>query len=103
MYIEQCCKISSCSFFVGLKAILESNPELKAQIVVFGTPAEEGGGGKVMMINKGCFDDMDICMMSHPSPVDSVIFPCLAVATLKIVYHGEQFHLNSHVLCFNLM
>ena len=74
---------------VGLKAILEANPDIKAQVVVFGTPAEEGGGGKVLMINKGCFDDMDICMMSHPAPFDSVVFPCLAVCTLKIVYHGE--------------
>ena len=72
-----------------MKAILEANPDIKAQVVVFGTPAEEGGGGKVIMINKGCFDDMDICMMSHPAPFDSVIFPCLAVCTLKIVYHGE--------------
>ena len=71
-----------------MKAILESNPDIKAQVVVFGTPAEEGGGGKVVMINKGCFDDMDICMMSHPAPADSVIFPCLATCSLKIVYHG---------------
>ena len=41
------------------------------------------------MIEKGCFDDMDFCMMSHPTPIDSVIFHCLATCQLKVVYHGE--------------
>lgn len=80
--------------FAGLKAILESKPDIKGQVVVFGTPAEEGGGGKVHMIKKGSFDDMDICLMSHPAPADSVIFPCLATCSIKVVYHGG--------LCFSL-
>ena len=71
-----------------MKAILDANPDLKAQVVLFGTPAEEGGGGKIIMIKKGCFDDMDICMMSHPAPFDSDTLPNLAICSLKIVYHG---------------
>lgn len=41
------------------------------QITVLGTPAEEGGGGKIDMINAGVFDNIDIAMMVHPSPETS--------------------------------
>lgn len=44
---------------------------LNFQITVLGTPAEEGGGGKIDMINKGVFDDVDVAMMVHPSPKTS--------------------------------
>ncbi len=74
--------------FSGLKAILEDNSELKAQVVLFGTPAEEGGGGKIEMIEKKCFDDLDFCLMVHPGPVDDVDFTALSIAQLSIVYHG---------------
>lgn len=38
------------------------------QITVLGTPAEEGGGGKIDMIKAGVFDDIDVAMMVHPCP-----------------------------------
>ena len=75
--------------FVGLKAILEENANIKAQVVVFGTPDEEDTGGKVDMINKGCFRDMDFCLMTHPGPVDLVEFEVLATKQVSFVYHGE--------------
>lgn len=37
------------------------------QLTVLGTPAEEGGGGKIDLINAGAFKDVDIAMMAHPS------------------------------------
>ena len=73
----------------GLKAIFAANPDIKAQVVAYGTPAEEGGGGKVVMIEKGCFTDMDFCMMSHPAPINTMTFSFLAVCQLKIVYNGR--------------
>ena len=39
-------------------------------MVVLGTPAEEGGGGKIKLINKGVFKDVHCAMMAHPSPDD---------------------------------
>jgi metal-dependent amidase/aminoacylase/carboxypeptidase family protein len=36
-------------------------------LTVLGTPAEEGGGGKIDLINMGAFADVDIAMMAHPS------------------------------------
>ena len=74
---------------LGLKAILEANPDINAEIVVFGTPAEEGGGGKVEMIRKGVFDEVTFCLMSHPGPVDAVQFQALAIEQVKFVYHGK--------------
>ena len=35
---------------------------------MIGTPAEEGGGGKVTMIEGKAFDDVDVAMMVHPKP-----------------------------------
>ena len=34
---------------------------------MIGCPAEEGGGGKLKLIEAGVFDDVDVAMMSHPS------------------------------------
>ena len=38
------------------------------QLHVLGTPAEEEGGGKIVMINADTFKDIDFAMMSHPTP-----------------------------------
>ncbi len=38
------------------------------QVTVLGTPAEEGMGGKIDLIDSGAFDDVDVAMMSHPFP-----------------------------------
>ena len=37
------------------------------QITVLGTPAEEGQGGKINLIEAGVFDDVDVAMMVHPT------------------------------------
>ena len=37
-----------------------------------GTPAEEGGGGKVNLINHGAFQDVDFAMMVHPFPNNDI-------------------------------
>eukprot|EP00112_Aurelia_sp_Birch-Aquarium-sp1_P016870 Seg3858.9 transcript_id=Seg3858.9/GoldUCD/mRNA.D3Y31 product="Peptidase M20 domain-containing protein 2" protein_id=Seg3858.9/GoldUCD/D3Y31 len=97
---------------IGLKTILEENAHIKAQVVVFGTPDEEDTGGKVDMINKGCFRDMDFCLMTHPGPVDLVEFEVLATKQVSFVYHGKESHaaacpwvaknaLDAAVQCYN--
>ncbi len=49
---------------LAMKAVL---PDLAGTIQVIGTPAEEGGGGKVIMVEAGIFDEVDAAMMVHPS------------------------------------
>ena len=40
--------------------------ELGGRVVVMGTPAEEGGGGKVKLIDGGAFEGVDAALMVHP-------------------------------------
>ena len=35
--------------------------------MVLGTPAEEGGGGKIDLLKAGVFNNIDVAMMVHPS------------------------------------
>ena len=77
----------------GLKIALEAvNQKPKVKVVLFGTPAEEGGGGKILMINNGCFKDIDFCMMVHPTTEDILKPSCLAIKTLTVTYKGHSSH-----------
>ena len=76
-------------FISGIKAALTYDSLCEGQLVVFGTPAEEGGGGKVIMIENGCFDDVDFCMMAHPYVEDIIYHPELSFGHLQITYHGK--------------
>ncbi|WVQ74470.1 hypothetical protein IAR50_004071 [Cryptococcus sp. DSM 104548] len=50
---------------VGLKAALKAC-NIAGTIKLIGTPAEEGGGGKVILLKEGIYDDLDACAMAHP-------------------------------------
>ena len=79
---------------LGVKASLEcsSDTPLKGTITVLGTPAEEGGGGKVKLIQNGAFDSIDIAMMVHPFP-DTYIRPIYNCRkTLNVTYTGKAAH-----------
>ena len=58
------------------------------EVIVYGTPAEEGGGGKISMIKKGVFDEAEICMMSHPTPFEIPAPMWLSRAQLRAVFKG---------------
>src|SRR5712692_2166670 len=49
----------------GLKSVA-SKFKLPGRIVFLGTPAEEGGGGKIILIDKGVMHGVDAAMMAHP-------------------------------------
>jgi amidohydrolase len=61
-------------------------------IIVFGTPAEELYGGKIIMARQGAFDDIDVAIMVHPSTLDSAATTTLACAFLDIEFFGRQAH-----------
>ncbi|TQN64861.1 Peptidase M20 domain-containing protein 2 [Colletotrichum shisoi] len=50
---------------IGVKEALE-NGNVKGSVVLLGTPAEEGGGGKVKMLEAGAYDGLDCSLMAHP-------------------------------------
>ncbi|GBM33824.1 Peptidase M20 domain-containing protein 2 [Araneus ventricosus] len=59
---------------IAVKAAMEEDAELKGKLVVMGTPAEEGGGGKIQLLELGAFEGIDAAMMVHPARVTN-IFP----------------------------
>jgi amidohydrolase len=62
---------------------------------VLGTPAEEGGGGKVIMLDAGVFEDVHAAMMVHPWPEDRLEATCLAVDHVAVRYHGRDAHASA--------
>lgn len=59
---------------------------------MFGTPAEEGGGGKLPFIDNGLFKDVDAALMVHPCFFDSVKHEFLSIRRLQATYHGKASH-----------
>ena len=66
--------------------------ELGGRVAVLGTPAEEGGGGKVFMVERGAFDGVDAAMMVHPADHDLGWMTTIAIHRLDVVFHGESAH-----------
>jgi len=59
---------------------------------ILGTPAEEGGGGKVFMADRGAFNDVDAAMMVHPASGDLVRMNTIAIQRLHVAYQGKAAH-----------
>ena len=76
---------------LGLKAAIESGLG-ECCVTVMGTPAEEGGGGKVKLINGGAFDDVSIALMVHPNPLTAVFNQYLALSEVTVTYSGKAAH-----------
>jgi amidohydrolase len=62
---------------------------------VLGTPAEEGGGGKILMLERGAFRGVDAAMMVHPWPTERLTAQCLAVAHFDVHYTGREAHASA--------
>jgi amidohydrolase len=73
----------------GLKAALSPS---QVRLLVLGTPAEEGGGGKVIMLERGAFEGVDVALMAHPSPADIDMPPMYGVQGLEVEYRGQAAH-----------
>lgn len=58
---------SSIAAFIGLATALKHN-NTSGRVRLLGTPAEEGGGGKVKLIDAGAYENVDACLMVHPGP-----------------------------------
>jgi amidohydrolase len=66
--------------------------EVGLTVTVVGTPAEEHGGGKILLLERGGFADEHLAMMAHPAPIDAEEFPSLACANLEVSYTGKAAH-----------
>jgi amidohydrolase len=80
---------SSLGAALGLAAVAD---ELDVTVTLLGTPSEEGGGGKIDLINAGYFDDVHAAMMVHPFPFERLDAHCLAVDHFDVTYLGKEAH-----------
>ena len=80
---------SSAGAGIALAGLAE---ELGIKVTVLGTPAEEGGGGKVELINAGAFEGAAASMLVHPSPRDLADPKLLATAGWTLEYFGKEAH-----------
>lgn len=73
-------------------ALAQLDTELPGTITVFGTPAEETGGGKVIIVNNDYFKHIDAAMMFHPSIENRVFSSTLAIDALEVTFFGKTAH-----------
>lgn len=77
---------------LALKAAL---PDFAGCLEVIGTPAEEEGGGKIIMAGEGVFDGVDAVMMFHPREKNMVTRGALACVDADFTFYGKASHAAS--------
>ncbi len=86
---------------MGAALGLQANAQdLPGRVVVIGTPAEEGGGGKIRLLQAGVFDGVDATLSSHPFSNRTIIPAAspkgeswsLAMVGYRYMYHGKAAH-----------
>jgi amidohydrolase len=65
---------ASITAFIGVAAMLRKS-KAPGRVRIYGTPAEEGGGGKLLLIDAKAYDVLDACLMVHPTPLWFKTFP----------------------------
>jgi len=73
-------------------ALARGAASLPGSVEIIGTPAEEGGGGKIKLIEAGVFQGVDAAMMFHPFDRDILAHPALCSMRIAIAYEGVPAH-----------
>ncbi|WP_204080813.1 M20 family metallopeptidase [Mycobacterium riyadhense] len=73
-------------------ALAEVADDLGLTVALLGTPAEESGGGKALMLQAGTFDDVAVAVMVHPGPTDIAGTRSLALSEVTVKYRGKESH-----------
>ncbi|ADD03079.1 amidohydrolase [Thermoanaerobacter italicus Ab9] len=66
--------------------------ELSGEVILVGSPAEETDGAKVLLVERGIFNDMDAAMMVHPGNRTTIYTTSLAMEALEFTYTGKAAH-----------
>lgn len=83
--------IATASIGAGL-AIANLVEELGIRVKLLGTPAEEGGGGKIILLDNGVFEDAACSMMIHPA-YENVVNPTFTtIQQYKVEFFGKDAH-----------
>ena len=83
--------IATASIGAGL-ALKELVDKLNIRVKLLGTPAEEGGGGKIVLLYEGEFEDASCSMMIHPAPYNVANPTMTTIQQYKIEYFGKDAH-----------
>ncbi len=86
--------IATASVGAGL-ALASLADELPGRVRVLGTPAEENGGGKAIMMKAGAFAGVDCALMIHPAGFNLGAMPCICKTDVEVVYHGRAAHASA--------
>lgn len=73
----------------GLKSVID---EIGGKVTVLGTPAEEGGGGKIIMLKNGAFEGLDIAMILHSANETVVNDISYSRTDLIVDFYGKTAH-----------
>ena len=74
---------------IGLATVASS---AGGRLRYMGTPAEEGGGGKILMAQHGALEGVDVAMMVHSADADLTTIDAIALQQLLVEYFGEEAH-----------
>jgi len=83
--------IATASAGAGI-GLAEALDRVAGRVQVIGTPAEEGGGGKIRLIRAGIFHGVDAAMMFHPDSRTQVLHWALAVTHMHFEFIGRAAH-----------
>lgn len=61
-------------------------------VTVYGTPAEESIGGKIVMQRNGCFEELDVALMFHAGQTTTTDVKSMALSSFKVRFHGRSAH-----------
>ncbi|MBI2553194.1 MAG: amidohydrolase, partial [Candidatus Rokubacteria bacterium] len=85
---------SGCGAGAALAVALKTIP-FRGTIQVIGTPAEEGGAGKVRLLEAGAFKGVEAALMIHPRCGTQIWRPSLGIIKVKAEFHGKAAHASS--------
>ena len=74
------------------RALVRALDASAGELLVIGTPAEEGGGGKILMLRAGVFEGIDAALMFHPGARTMVTRGSLAATRVTMRFHGRAAH-----------
>lgn len=77
---------------MAVKAAMEEDSTLLGKLVVLGTPAEEGGGGKIRLLELGAFEGIDAAMMVHPTKYSHFYAKTLCNIRYSVTFKGKEAH-----------
>ncbi|MFM7127101.1 MAG: M20 family metallopeptidase [Actinomycetota bacterium] len=66
--------------------------DLGGRVRLLGTPAEEGGGGKIALARRGAFATGEAALMIHPADADLLRMSSIAIHTMDVTYEGRAAH-----------